>query len=173
MAIRYDFQSSICHTRFTPNHHHINLCTTPGSLAHSNPFPKNTTHVPTLTTINHSVSPHNLDLSISSPANEPRLGRTCSRHSTHGRMKYRGSTRGAVISDRAVVMSQMSTNDVLVSLTGFLSLPGTVGRDDFPRRAVTLLESTPWLQSARSASQPQKTYIGASAYFMSGWRRIV
>lgn len=121
----------------TALHYHINLCTLPGSLAHSNSFPKNTAHVPTFTARNHSVSPHNLVLSILNPAIEPWLGRTCSRHITHGRIKYRGSTRGAVISDRAVVRSQMSANDVFVSAAGFLALFCIAGRDGFPRRRVS------------------------------------
>lgn len=40
---------------------------------------------------------------------------TCKRHITHGMMKYRGSTRGAVISERAVVSTNMRRKEVLGS----------------------------------------------------------
>ena len=151
------------HDPVPPTHYHMNLCTLPGSLAHSNSFPKNTTHVPTFTARNHTVSPHNLALSTLNPANEPRLGCTCSRHSTHGRMKYRGSTRGAVISDSVVARSQMSANDVFVSAARCLPPSRTAERCSFPRRDVSCelivvpKETGSCLQSARSTNQPQRT----------------
>lgn len=42
---------------------------------------------------------------------------TCSRHITHGMMKYLGSTSGAVISDSAVERTQMIANEVSAPCT--------------------------------------------------------
>lgn len=157
-----------------PIHYHINLCTLPGSLDHSNSFPKKTAHVITFTMRNHSVSPHNLVFSTLNPASEPWLGCTCSRHNTHGRIKYRGSTRGAVIKDNAVERSQMSANDVFVSAEPLLPSFCTEELASFPRCVASCeLLLGPCPQSARSANQPQSTYIGVSAYFISGCRKIV
>lgn len=38
---------------------------------------------------------------------------TCSRHTTHGIIKYRGSTSGAVMSERAVERTNTSKKEVL------------------------------------------------------------
>ena len=38
---------------------------------------------------------------------------TCNLHTTHGMMKYRGSTKGAVTRDNAVEMSQIKVNEVV------------------------------------------------------------
>lgn len=156
--------------------HHINLCTLPSSLAHSNPLHKNTAHVPAFAAKNHIVSPHNLVLSTPSPPSEPRLGYTFSRQSTHGRIKYRGSTRGAVMRDSDVARSQTSANEVFVFL--FSALPvDFVCLDTCPCEAPLAAGAGAGAESEplrdRRESQKQRMYMGTRAYFMSGCRRML
>lgn len=102
---------------YRPNQtaHHINLCTLPGSCGHSNPLYRNIYPVTTLIARNHRVSSQSSYLPQWSSSLFESLdccgeGDTiCNRQNSHGRMKYRGSTRGAVASDREVAMSQART----------------------------------------------------------------
>ena len=97
----------------------------------------------------------------------------CKRHITQGMMKYRGSTRGAVMSERVVVRARIRVKIVdgpeddggLMALTlplatdlERLSLGG--GGCGEPARVWTM-------------NQPASTYIGHRTYLMSGWRRMV
>lgn len=116
--------------------YHINLCTFPGSWGHSNPLYRNIYPVTALMSKNHTVSPHRrtstpsrthastapVIFASTPPRLFPLLARfcggadatrgTCSRHTTHGMMKYRGSTSGAVIRERAVARRKMSRKEV-------------------------------------------------------------
>jgi hypothetical protein len=124
-----------------PQYYHMNLCTFPGSWDHSNPRYRNTYPVTALMSKNQNVSPHNRPPPPSAAQNLTtsenlarmpssllllvvffREGRdeirgdevgTCSRHTTHGMIKYRGSTSGAVISERAVERTNTSRKEVL------------------------------------------------------------
>jgi len=110
------------------NSHHMNLCTLPGSCGHEKPQYKNMYPVAALTTSSHAVSSHSLwSYSFHSAFGDGndsfglvgvvlfggRRSGKCIRQKIQGRMKYLGSTKGAVMSCRAEVVSQMIANDTV------------------------------------------------------------
>ena len=108
-------------------HYHMNLCTFPGSCGHSNPFSRKIYPMSMLMARNQNLSNwsrcsqffvESADLTISCLEIEvcflacskcdhgPGLW-VCRRHISQGKMKYLGSTRGAVTKERLVLRSQM------------------------------------------------------------------
>lgn len=70
---------------------------------------------------------------------------TCRRQITHGMMKYRGSTSGAVINDRAVDRRKMMRKEVLGPSCA--ACPGTVRGRSVSFDVFSICVATSWLSS--------------------------
>ena len=97
----------------------------------------------------------------------------CKRHITQGIMKYRGSTRGAVMSERVVVRARIKVKivDGPEDGRGLMALTLPLATD---LEHVSLV-SGGCGEPARvwTMNQPASMYIGHRAYLMSGLRRMV
>lgn len=92
-------------------------------------------------------------------------GRTCRRHISHGRMKYRGSTKGAVMSERAVEVKKMRTKETRKQLD---SLPACAVWVALQLTAVVWTSACPSLRrhpllSVTIAAHEHTRYTGMAA----------
>ncbi|EFW15905.1 hypothetical protein CPSG_07532 [Coccidioides posadasii str. Silveira] len=184
--------------------YHINRCTFPGSCGHSNPLYKNMYPVTAFTIKNHTPSiirgkyrmscllaslEDALMLSLRLSCSEYIDEGICNRHKTQGMIKYRGSTRGAVIRQRVVDASHTITKLTRTPSVGSSRLECR----EFGESAVPSVNAGPtallyfigagpgWCSAAvevpapkaEMEAQPQRKYTGVTAYLMNGFRSSI